>query len=227
MWLQWGNASSCWTVRCRVMNRSWSRGVKTGCHCPSASGFRCWRMAHCSSRAFRNAERGVTRIWANTTVLPKIAMACWLAARPKSFWHVSSWQCKTAQDCCNLCTFYTIQWHVLWTSTHITQWHEEIMSQVDLFPDEQCKWVEYETGDAGRKSIHYHKLYIISSYSYIDNIRLLQGGSVYGCVWELWMLACVVKSYEWSIALYKCSPFTKCRNHNYENKIAIFIHWLM
>lgn len=90
MWLRSGIARSCWTARCREMNRSWSRGVKTGCLYPPARGFGCWRMARCSSRASRNAEREATQIWANTIVRPRIAMACWSAAKPKCFWHVSA-----------------------------------------------------------------------------------------------------------------------------------------
>lgn len=89
MWSPWGNASSCWTVVCRGRSRSWSRGVKTVCLYPAARGLRCWQMARCSSGASRNAGRGVTRTWASTTARPKIATACWSAAKPKSFWRVS------------------------------------------------------------------------------------------------------------------------------------------
>lgn len=158
MWLRWGIARSCWTVGCRVKNRSWLRGVKMGFLYPPAHGFGCWQMARCSSRVSRNAERGVMQIWASTTVLPKIAMACWSAARPKSIWHVSVWQSNTAHDCYNPYTFYAIQWHMVWKGTNITQ-RQEIMSLVIFFPDEQNK----------RKCIVITTT-IISSYSFIEKI---------------------------------------------------------
>lgn len=88
-WSRWGTARSCWTVGCRARIPSWSPGVKTAYLSPPARGSGSWRTVLCSSRASRNAERGARRTWASTSVQPRIAMACWSAAKPKCCWHVS------------------------------------------------------------------------------------------------------------------------------------------